>query len=96
MSAVKTNFMYANSVPIYSNQCHKRFEQKFLSFFFSLTGRDDRSPYALHKMLGLYGRKEDYSDVKQTLSFTETDPKGPTEEDPSTLQRLLRATVSYC
>ncbi|XP_048777496.2 protein IWS1 homolog isoform X2 [Ostrea edulis] len=55
----------------------------------SLTGRDDRSPYALHKMLGLYGRKEDYSDVKQTLSFTETDPKGPTEEDPSTLQRYI-------
>ncbi|XP_062600084.1 uncharacterized protein LOC134261688 [Saccostrea cucullata] len=56
-----------------------------------LTGTDDRSPYSLHKMLDLYGKRtEDYSDVKQTLSFTETDLKGPPGEGASTLQRVVR------
>ncbi|XP_061165196.1 uncharacterized protein LOC133174155 [Saccostrea echinata] len=55
-----------------------------------LTGTDDRSPYSLHKMLDLYGKRtEDYSDVKQTLSFTETDLKGPPGERTSTLQRYV-------
>ncbi|XP_062595376.1 protein IWS1 homolog isoform X2 [Saccostrea cucullata] len=55
-----------------------------------LTGTDDRSPYSLHKMLDLYGKRtEDYSDVKQTLSFTETDLKGPPGEGASTLQRYV-------
>lgn len=54
-----------------------------------LTGTDDKSPYSLQTMLDLYGRKGDYSDIKQTLSFTETDKKEVSGGQASTLQRYI-------
>lgn len=54
-----------------------------------LTGTDDKSPYSLQTMLDLYGRKGDYSDIKQTLSFTETDQKEVSGGEASTLQRYI-------
>lgn len=53
------------------------------------TGTDDKSPYSLQTMLDLYGRKGDYSDIKQTLSFTETDQKEASSGQASTLQRYI-------
>lgn len=55
--------------------------------YYRLTGTDDKSPYSLQTMLDLYGRKGDYSDIKQTLSFTETDQKEVSGGEASTLQR---------